>query len=194
MAASVINAAQPKQEPQELYMLSKRDEVEKDRLILWSIFVIIQSLILTDLTSKAISSNLLEAVSWIQAFLRTMSPELRMLPLVLGMVIAVRSLRFYLLILIRVWLREVTAELAEAGHNSPPQTVGFDISSDQFPRNQKPENKFVVWDATTSFPTEYHGSFDVVHVRLLTVAVTVEQIKLIAKNLVELLSKHSSTL
>lgn len=88
-----------------------------------------------------------------------------------------------------IWLREVVAELAEAGYKAP-ETVGFDISADQFPKNPAPGNKFFVWDATTSFPEEYHGSFDIVHVRLLTVAVTIEQIKTIAKNLVEILSKN----
>lgn len=84
----------------------------------------------------------------------------------------------------------MAAELAEAGYKSPTETVGFDISADQFPKSPNPENKFAVWDATTTFPTKYHASFDIVHVRLLTVAVTIEQIKIIAKNLVELLSKN----
>jgi hypothetical protein len=91
-----------------------------------------------------------------------------------------------------IWLREVTAELASyaGSKGSPPlETVGFDISSDQFPAAAGPQSKFVVYDATTAFPVEYHEYFDVVHVRLVTVAVTVEQIKLMTRNLVELLSK-----
>lgn len=95
-------------------------------------------------------------------------------------------------LLLRIWLREVTTELASYGRykGSPPyETVGFDISSDQFPAAPEPHSKFVVWDATTTFPAEYHGLFDVVHVRLITVAVTVDQIKLMTRNLVQLLSK-----
>ena len=92
----------------------------------------------------------------------------------------------------RIWLREVTAELAfHVGHKDSPQyeTVGFDISSDQFPAAPEPHSKFVVWDATTALPAEYHEFFDVVHVRLITVAVTVDQIKLMTRNLIQLLSK-----
>lgn len=70
------------------------------------------------------------------------------------------------------------------------ETVGFDISSNQFPKNPAPENKFVLWDMTKSFPKEYHGTFDVVHIRLVVLALKVEQIKDVVENLVELLSKE----
>ncbi|QSZ34861.1 hypothetical protein DSL72_007720 [Monilinia vaccinii-corymbosi] len=87
----------------------------------------------------------------------------------------------------RVWLRDVAAELADGEHSSPLETVGFDISADQFPKSPAPRTKFVVWDMTTSFPEEYHSSFDVVHIRLVFPAVNAEQIKDVVKNLVELL-------
>ncbi|KAI9646935.1 hypothetical protein NHQ30_004935 [Ciborinia camelliae] len=86
-----------------------------------------------------------------------------------------------------IWLREVAAELVDGGYSSPLKTVGFDISAKQFPKTSPPENKFVVWDMTTSFPQEYHRSFDVVHVRLVILALKVEQIKDVVQNIVELL-------
>jgi len=86
-----------------------------------------------------------------------------------------------------IWLRDVATELAVGGYRSPLEMVGFDISPDQFPESYVPETKFVVWDMNASFPEEYHNSFDVVHIRLVTVALKVEQIKGVVENLVELL-------
>ncbi|CAD6439607.1 9abfd9f2-14c5-4750-8050-f80144710643 [Sclerotinia trifoliorum] len=86
-----------------------------------------------------------------------------------------------------IWLREVAAELADSGNNAPVEMVGFDISAEQFPKSPAPKNKLVLWDMTTRFPKEYHGSFDVVHVRLVVLAIKVEQIKGVVQNLVELL-------
>lgn len=67
--------------------------------------------------------------------------------------------------------------------------LGFDISAEQFPRTSTPGNEFVIWDMTTTFPPEYHGTFDVVHIRFTVLALTSEQIKIVVGNLVELLSK-----
>lgn len=48
---------------------------------------------------------------------------------------------------------------------------------------------FVAHDILKPFPEEYHGRFDVVHVRLLVLALKKEQIKLAAENVAALLSK-----
>ncbi|TGO90728.1 hypothetical protein BPOR_0053g00190 [Botrytis porri] len=75
-----------------------------------------------------------------------------------------------------IWLRELAEEFANGGYNLQ-ETIGFDISPDQFPKNPAPETKFVLWDMTKTFPKEYHGTFDVVHVRLVVLALKAEQIK-----------------
>ncbi|KAM0144124.1 hypothetical protein ACHAO1_000403 [Botrytis cinerea] len=85
-----------------------------------------------------------------------------------------------------VWLRELAEEFSNGGYNLL-ETVGFDISPDQFFKNAVPEEKFVLWDMTKSFPKEYHGTFDVVHIRFVVVALKAEQIKGVVENLVELL-------
>ncbi|TEY80584.1 hypothetical protein BOTCAL_0037g00400 [Botryotinia calthae] len=85
-----------------------------------------------------------------------------------------------------VWLRELAEEFSNGGYNLL-ETVGFDISPDQFFKNAAPEDKFVLWDMTKSFPKEYHGTFDVVHIRLVVLALKAEQIKGVTENLVELL-------
>ncbi|RAL60199.1 hypothetical protein DID88_000820 [Monilinia fructigena] len=69
-----------------------------------------------------------------------------------------------------IWLREMAAELVEGGYNQPVEAVGFDISAVQFPKISPPGN-----------------NFDVVHVRLLVLAIPAEQIKHVVNNLVELL-------
>lgn len=91
---------------------------------------------------------------------------------------------------LRVWLRELAEEFSNGGYNLL-ETVGFDISPDQFFKNAVEEDKFVLWDMTKSFPKEYHGTFDVVHIRLVVLALKAEQIKGVVENLVELLSKNS---
>ncbi|KAF7904171.1 hypothetical protein EAF00_001505 [Botryotinia globosa] len=86
-----------------------------------------------------------------------------------------------------IWLRELAEEFTNGGYNLQ-ETIGFDISPDQFPKNPAPENKFVLWDMTKAFPKEYHGTFDVVHIRLVVLALKVEQIKGVVENVVALLS------
>ncbi|KAF7921284.1 uncharacterized protein EAE98_008710 [Botrytis deweyae] len=85
-----------------------------------------------------------------------------------------------------IWLRELAEEFENGGYNLQ-ETVGFDISPGQFPKNAASEHKFVLWDMTKSFPKEYYGTFDVVHVRLVVLALKAEQIKGVVENLVELL-------
>ncbi|KAF7907626.1 uncharacterized protein EAF01_005212 [Botrytis porri] len=88
-----------------------------------------------------------------------------------------------------IWLRELAEEFANGGYNLQ-ETIGFDISPDQFPKNPAPETKFVLWDMTKTFPKEYHGTFDVVHVRLVVLALKAEQIKGVVENLIELLKPN----
>jgi len=89
----------------------------------------------------------------------------------------------------RIWLEDVAAELTAAG-NTNLEFVGFDISSTNFPKHPKGPLKFVIQDIHKEFPEEYHNSFDVVHVRLLLVVLTIDQIKPAVDNLLKLLSEY----
>lgn len=87
-----------------------------------------------------------------------------------------------------IWTQDVAAELSAAG-NTSVETVGFDISAAQFPKNPAPGSKFVTADITKGFPEEYHNTFDVVHVRYIVLALSVPQIKIAVENALTLLSK-----
>ncbi|KAJ8064494.1 hypothetical protein OCU04_006827 [Sclerotinia nivalis] len=128
MATTLVKIGTSKQE---LYLLSRRDEEEKDRLEEQSnaIRVIREGHVLGPRIPKQNISRIADIATGTG-----------------------------------IWLREVAAELADAGYSSPLEMVGFDINAEQFPKSPAPENKFVLWDMTTSFPKEYHCSFDVVHV------------------------------
>jgi hypothetical protein len=87
-------------------------------------------------------------------------------------------------------MTDVAAELAAVGHTSPLEMVGFDISPAQFPKTAVPGTKFVVADMNKGFAEAYHHSFDLVHVRFVVFAFTVDRIKSVVENLVKLLSKN----
>ncbi|KAJ9618911.1 hypothetical protein H2203_008727 [Taxawa tesnikishii (nom. ined.)] len=90
------------------------------------------------------------------------------------------------------WLLDTRSQLLQnqlQQHNkkvqSPLQFVGFDISDAQFPldvgrRRDECEGRsdldFVVHDLLQPFPAEYHGQFDLVHLRLLVGGTRVEDI------------------
>lgn len=151
MATTIVETGTSKQE---LYLFSRRDEEEKDRLERQSNSI------------KVIREG------------HTLDPRIPKQNISRIADIATGT---------GIWLREVAAELADAGYNSPLEMVGLDISAAQFPKSPAPGNKFVLWDMTTSFPKEYHCRFDVVHVRLVVLAIKIEQIKGVVQNLVELL-------
>ncbi|KAH8680793.1 S-adenosyl-L-methionine-dependent methyltransferase [Xylariales sp. PMI_506] len=63
-----------------------------------------------------------------------------------------------------VVLRDLATELPMA------QLHGFDISTKQFPANLPSNITLHIADCKRPFPPEFHGKFDVVHLRLLVVA------------------------
>ena len=67
--------------------------------------------------------------------------------------------------------------------------VGFDISPDQFPAANTllSGQTFVVHDITARFPEEYHGKFDVVHIRFLNYALKQQDLKAALENVTEML-------
>ena len=82
-----------------------------------------------------------------------------------------------------VWIRD----MARSFHGAlKPQLVGFDISSAQF-TEKDPDIDFVVHDILTPFPLEFHGKFDLVHVRLLVCALRQESLRDAVKNIVAIL-------
>lgn len=86
-----------------------------------------------------------------------------------------------------IWLEEVGNELRSNGNNNFKFT-GFDISSKQFPKTSASSCfNYVEWDMTKPVPEEYQEQFDVVHVRLLLVVVTLDQYQTVVTNLVGLL-------
>ena len=109
-----------------------------------------------------------------------------------------------------VWLRETAQELVndtKRTHDSSAgggvgggavhdhEFVGFDISPSQFPH---PEDEaasgnahvdFVVHDITEPFPPQYHGKFDLVHVRLLSYAIKAADLARVVENVVQILRK-----
>lgn len=87
-----------------------------------------------------------------------------------------------------IWLLEAATELEQAG-NTDVHFVGFDISNAQFPKDAKPNMQFEVADIHQGFAEKWHGTFDVVHLRLLLVVLTVDQIEPAVQNVVKLLRK-----
>ena len=65
--------------------------------------------------------------------------------------------------------------------------VGFDISSHKYPSVNEERVDLVVHDITRRFPAEYHGIFDVVHLRLLVYAIREEDVVRVVENVTELL-------
>jgi hypothetical protein len=88
----------------------------------------------------------------------------------------------------RIWLDEFARELTTSTSASPPfEFTGFDISAAQFPAKAQPGFNFVVHDMTTPFAEQYLGHYDVVHVRLVFLAIPKDQIASVVQNLVALL-------
>lgn len=84
-----------------------------------------------------------------------------------------------------IWLLDL-AELL------PPDTqlYGFDISAMQFPEpDARPSNVFLFeQNVVNSFPLEYHGTFDIVAVRLITAGLRGDDWDRAVENINDLLS------
>jgi len=88
----------------------------------------------------------------------------------------------------RIWIKDAVSELSLSGNNSVKLT-GFDISSSGFPPEEERGKNidFEVWDFHVPFPEKYRGKFDVVHVRLVVLALKKESIERVVGNMVGLL-------
>ena len=90
-----------------------------------------------------------------------------------------------------VWLREVAEEMTAQAID----LKGFDISSQQFPSKsfEGPDCKtpntveYIVQDVVDPFPQQYHQTFDLVHVRLMTYALKAKDLTNAVKNVVDII-------
>ncbi|KAI9733443.1 MAG: hypothetical protein M1818_007191 [Claussenomyces sp. TS43310] len=88
------------------------------------------------------------------------------------------------------WLIDLKKSLAAVPRTgaAPCYFHGFDISAAQYPADPG-DIVLTLHDAREPFPSEFHGRFDVVHVRLLVLAVKETEIKQTLANVVELLNR-----
>lgn len=84
-----------------------------------------------------------------------------------------------------LWLREAAQELVTSREKIV--FTGFDISAQQFPKNEIHGLDFVVHNVVEPFPSKYHEKFDLVHVRLLSYALKAQDLEISVKNIVQLL-------
>ncbi|KAI9372263.1 hypothetical protein BJX61DRAFT_534113 [Aspergillus egyptiacus] len=85
-----------------------------------------------------------------------------------------------------VWLREARKALGESSTRPERYYHGFDISSAQFPAESDGIN-YSVQDVFKPFPAEQHGRYDLVHVRLLVLALKESEYQAAVKNILSLL-------
>jgi len=87
-----------------------------------------------------------------------------------------------------IWLEDVSDTLS----NSSPTTqeyTGFDISTKHFPRAQKPGMDFHEHDILQPFPADFHNRYDLVHIRLLVLALRKDQFEAAVTNVAALLKQ-----
>ena len=89
-----------------------------------------------------------------------------------------------------IWLREAAQELVTP--NDLIEFTGFDISAEQFPKHAIQGVGFVVHDVVEPFPQQYHGSFDLVHVRLLSYALKAQDVQKAVENIIQILRESRS--
>ena len=84
------------------------------------------------------------------------------------------------------WLNDLARSFPRPAA-SRVRLVGFDISSSKYPSVNEERVDLVVHDITKRFSAEYHGIFDVVHLRLLVYAIREEDVVKVVANVTELL-------
>lgn len=87
-----------------------------------------------------------------------------------------------------IWLLDLAQTLP-----SSAQLFGFDISGAQFPTPENRPSNVSLYEhnVLNSFPEEYHGSFDVVAVRLITAGLRADDWDAAVKHISVLLSTYS---
>ncbi|KAK4067256.1 uncharacterized protein Triagg1_7699 [Trichoderma aggressivum f. europaeum] len=87
------------------------------------------------------------------------------------------------------WLQDAVSVLAQTTADASMVSIGVDISNAHFPLDKHSNIEFITHDILQPFPEEFHGRFDLVHVRLLVLALKREEIPTAAKNAAILLKK-----
>lgn len=92
-----------------------------------------------------------------------------------------------------VWLQDVAHDLLASGEAFKDiEFVGFDVSAQQFPHNEKPGMEFVVQSIAEPFPQQYHEKFDLVHIPLLSYAIKTEDLVKAVENVVQILREYQT--
>lgn len=94
---------------------------------------------------------------------------------------------------LRIWLHDVSNILGDTPTKSGNERSyhGFDISSGMFPTVPQKGISFHLQDMFKSFPEEFHGKFDLVHIRFVVAAITEDTYKDIVKSILPLLSRYT---
>ncbi|GAD99469.1 LaeA-like methyltransferase, putative [Paecilomyces variotii No. 5] len=88
-----------------------------------------------------------------------------------------------------VWIFEIRDQLTAVPTSSGSERSfhAFDISDAQYPKQQD-KAQLTLHDITKPFPLEYHGRFDLVHVRLLLFAIRASELPQVVENLIQILA------
>lgn len=86
-----------------------------------------------------------------------------------------------------IWLRAAAQELG-----TRVNCTGFDISAQQFPKDNIRGVEFVVHDVVKPFPPEHHENFDMVNIRLLSYALKAQDLETAVENIIQILRKSHS--
>jgi hypothetical protein len=81
-----------------------------------------------------------------------------------------------------IWLEALHEKLSRSG-SSDPRFDGFDISSEMFPKHGK--DSYFVQGLLEPFRSEYHGTYELEHVRFLALALQKEKFRPAANNLLQ---------
>jgi SAM-dependent methyltransferase len=85
-----------------------------------------------------------------------------------------------------IWLQDLANALSQSSP-ADREYIGFDISAQHFPDSAPPNTVFKIHNILEPFPADLHGQFDLVHIRLLVLALAKDQFKTAVHNALELL-------
>ncbi|KAF3480352.1 uncharacterized protein GIQ15_05699 [Arthroderma uncinatum] len=88
-----------------------------------------------------------------------------------------------------IWLDDIATVLGSdiESFSMKREYAGFDISAVHFPANLRPDTQYIVHDILEPFPSEFHNLYDVVHIRLMVLALKKDDIQTAAANVAALL-------
>jgi hypothetical protein len=95
--------------------------------------------------------------------------------------------------LFSIWLDDVSKTLDKIPTKSGNERsyYGFDISAAMFPSTPPKGMSFHIQDMFQPFATEFHGKYDLVHLRFLVAATNEHTYKIVVNNIISLLSDYA---